>query len=94
MSDDGTGFAVRWPDGSDERCLTASPAVRELLVHDACYPVAEFVDLSRAALMRASQQVERRWGFPCPQAHAQLAALEQHAALFDPDAPVRVLHLP
>lgn len=91
MGGDGSGFAVRWPDGTDQQCLTT---VRGLLVHGACYPVAELVDLSRAALMRASQQVERRWGFPCPQAHAQLAALERRAAQFDPDAVVRVVHLP
>jgi len=56
--------------------------VKEHFAAGDSYPVAEFVDRSRAALTQASERVRRIFGFGCAQAVAQLADIEQRARAF------------
>ncbi|WIX80057.1 MSMEG_0570 family nitrogen starvation response protein [Amycolatopsis carbonis] len=75
-------FRVRWPDSSVQRCYSPSTVVEEHFTAGEAYPVAEFVERSRAALTLASERVLARFGFPCLRAAAQLADIERRAGAF------------
>ncbi|MEV6902128.1 MSMEG_0570 family nitrogen starvation response protein [Amycolatopsis sp. NPDC051372] len=75
-------FRVRWPDSSVQRCYSPSTVVEEHFAAGEGYPVAEFVERSRAALTLASERVLARFGFPCSRAAAQLADIERRAGAF------------
>lgn len=77
-----TRFRVRWPDQSTSLCYSPSSSIRERLQLAHPYPLAEFVQASRAALEHASRRVAEKYGFGCGQAFAQIAAIEQRAAQF------------
>ncbi len=81
-------FAIRWPDGTRQACYSPSTTIRDHFVPGTAYPLAEFLDRSRAALHAASERVRARYGRPCSLALGQLAAIEAEAARFaaGPDA--------
>jgi len=86
-------FHIRWPDGTVEACYSPSLVVKDFLVPEQTYPVAEFLELSRTALTLASDRVFAKHGFPCPRAIGQLKRIESTAARFaaSPEAQVEVL---
>lgn len=88
-----TTFRIRWPDGLEEACYSPSTIVREHLDAGRTYPLAEFLDLARTALRKASDRVRARYGHPCSAAAAQLSRIEATARRFDghPDATVACL---
>ena len=88
-----TTFRIRWPDGREEACYSPSTIVREHLDAGRTYPLAEFLNLARTALRKASDRVGARYGHPCSAAAAQLASIEATARRFDghPDATVTCL---
>jgi uncharacterized repeat protein (TIGR04042 family) len=73
-------FAVRWPDGTESRCYSPSLVISDHLAVGVSYPVAEFVDRSRTALLIASERVRAKYGMVCTSALAQLDAIERTAA--------------
>lgn len=84
-------LVLRWPDGGLQVCWSPGRLVHTRLETDRAYAVEDFLDRARVALMTASDRVQRRWGFPCPRAHAQWRELERRRALYPPTAEVTVL---
>jgi uncharacterized repeat protein (TIGR04042 family) len=83
-------FFVRWPDGDLSRCYSPSTVVRQYLEPGRTYPLAEFMDRSRAMLAAGSERVRAKYGFTCSGALDQLRALEERATAFASDQPVTV----
>ena len=85
-------FRIRWPDGTPETCYSPSLVIKDFFAPGESYSLHEFLRLSRAALMLASQRVETKYGWPCQRALNQLARLEDTASAFvgDPAASVAV----
>jgi uncharacterized repeat protein (TIGR04042 family) len=85
-------FVIRWPDGKPESCYSPSLVVKDFLAPGQTYALADFVARSRSALTIASQRVEKKYGFACSRARAQLARIETAAGAFTglPGARVRV----
>jgi uncharacterized repeat protein (TIGR04042 family) len=83
---------VRWPDDSIMTCYSPSLVIREYLEVGSAYPVAEFVERSRAALAIASDRVREKYGFACVRAAHALAEIEAKARALgaDPSGAVRV----
>ncbi len=71
-----TFWTVRWPDGSEEKLYSPSSVVAELFEAGQTYPVPDFLHRSRIALQRASNRVERKFGYACSSAMAQLDRIE------------------
>ncbi|WP_138472993.1 MSMEG_0570 family nitrogen starvation response protein [Poseidonocella sp. HB161398] len=81
-----TYWTVRWPDGAEERLYSPSSVVAELFSAGESYPVPDFLARARIAMERASNRVERKYGFACTSAMAQLDAIEARVAALG-DAP-------
>jgi putative flavoprotein involved in K+ transport len=71
-----TFWTVRWPDGSEEKLYSPSSVVAELFEVGQTYPVPDFLHRARIALQRASNRVERKFGYACSSAMAQLDRIE------------------
>ncbi|WP_240675489.1 MSMEG_0570 family nitrogen starvation response protein [Cellulomonas endophytica] len=85
-------FAVRWPDGAEERLYSPSLVVHDHLAVGGRYTVDDFVARSTRALRLASDRVAERFGMRCTSAEAQADEIRATAARFDPAAgPVEVL---
>lgn len=86
-------FHVRWPDGSTSACYSPSLIIGEYFRPGRVYPLAEFLQRSRAALQQASARVRAKYGVPCLRALKQLVEIEQRAVCFAGavDAEVTVL---
>lgn len=78
-----TYWTVRWPDGVEQRCYSPSSVVGELFSPGQSYPMDEFLSRARTAMERASARVEKKYGYFCTAASAQLAEIEQSAARFE-----------
>jgi uncharacterized repeat protein (TIGR04042 family) len=83
-------FLVRWPDGQLENCYSPSLVIRDYLKEGDSYGLTEFMELSRSALLIASERVRAKYGFPCSLALGQLARLETAAEAFAPYALVKI----
>lgn len=83
-------FLIRWPDGSRETCYSPSLVVKDFFAPGQSYPLADFLERSRAALTIASERVKARYGFPCSRAMAQLDRIETGAKAFAAVADARV----
>lgn len=75
-------FRVRWPDQSTTLCYSPSSSIRDNLKLKHPYPIAEFVETSKAALEYASERVAQKYGYGCGHAHAQIREIEARAASF------------
>jgi uncharacterized repeat protein (TIGR04042 family) len=73
---------VRWPEGPSQRIYSPSAVVEEYFAAGQTYPVAEFVERSREALMIAGERVKQDYDFPCGHASRSIALIEAHAELF------------
>lgn len=71
-----TYWTVRWPDGTEERLYSPSSVVAELFEPGRRYPTLDFLQRARIALVRASNRVERKYGFACSSAMDQLDRIE------------------
>jgi uncharacterized repeat protein (TIGR04042 family) len=85
-------FLIRWPDGRAESCYSPSLVVKDYLAPGETYPLADFIERSRAMLNIASERVRAKYGYACSSAMDQLARIETTAAAFAhlPDARVTV----
>ncbi len=88
-------WTLRWPDGSEERCYSPSSVITELFTPGQSYPLPEFLQRARIAMERASNRVERKYGYACSSAMDQLNRIETRVAGFDgqPDAHVTCLSI-
>ncbi len=75
-----TYWTVRWPDGAEERLYSPSSVVAELFTPGQSYPVPDFLNRARIAMERASNRVQKKYGFACSSAMAQLDAIEARVA--------------
>ncbi|MEM8553658.1 MAG: MSMEG_0570 family nitrogen starvation response protein [Pseudomonadota bacterium] len=75
-----TTWTVRWPDGTEEALYSPSSVVAEVFQPGTEYTVPDFLALSRIAMERASNRVERKYGFACSSAMAQLDRIEARVA--------------
>lgn len=77
-----TYWTVRWPDGTEERLYSPSSVVAELFTPGETYPLDDFLNRARIAMERASNRVEKKFGFACSSAMAQLDAIEARVPTF------------
>ncbi|HUH84779.1 MAG TPA: MSMEG_0570 family nitrogen starvation response protein [Stellaceae bacterium] len=75
-------FHLRWPDGSTSACYAPSLVIGEYLLPGRAYPLAEFLQRSRAALQHASERVREKYGFSCSRSLQQLEEIEHRASRF------------
>jgi len=73
---------VRWPDGPCQRIYSPAAVVEEYFAAGQTYPVAEFVERSREALLIAGERVKQEYDFPCGNASRSIALIEAHAELY------------
>lgn len=78
-----TYWTVRWPDGTEERLYSPSSVIGELFEAGQTYPLPDFLQRARVALERASNRVERKFGFACSSAMQQLDRIETRVSQFD-----------
>lgn len=83
-------FRVRWPDETESDCYSPSLVVRDYLVPETDYPVADFLVRADAALTEASARVQARYGFPCSRAQEQLRIIRDICGRFDVEADQRI----
>lgn len=76
-------WTLRWPDGSEERCYSPSSVITELFTPGQTYPLPDFLHRARIAMERASNRVERKYGFACSSAMDQLDRIERRVAEFE-----------
>ncbi|MEM8570343.1 MAG: MSMEG_0570 family nitrogen starvation response protein [Pseudomonadota bacterium] len=85
-----TTWTVRWPDGSEEALYSPSSVVAEVFDPGTVYTVPDFLSRARIAMNRASDRVERKYGYACSSAMAQLARIEARIATLDDDPKKRI----
>ncbi|WP_425101945.1 MSMEG_0570 family nitrogen starvation response protein [Tropicibacter sp. S64] len=83
-------WTLRWPDGSEERCYSPSSVITELFIPGQSYPLPEFLHRARIAMERASNRVQRKYGFACSSAMDQLDRIERRVADFEGQTDARV----
>jgi hypothetical protein len=84
-------FTIQLPDGTQKTCYSPSSVVLQHFRPQQELTIAEFVRESRIALTEASERVQRKFGFSCTAAAAQLEEIELFSQPFPPDDPVRIL---
>ncbi|MEP1768432.1 MAG: MSMEG_0570 family nitrogen starvation response protein [Sulfitobacter sp.] len=75
-----TFWTVRWPDGAEEKLYSPSGVVADHFTPGQSYTVPDFLLRARIALERASNRVERKYGFACSSAMEQLDRIETKVA--------------
>ncbi|MBT0959425.1 MSMEG_0570 family nitrogen starvation response protein [Alphaproteobacteria bacterium KMM 3653] len=90
-----TFWTVRWPDGSEEKLYSPSSVIAEVFKPGLSYPVPDFLQRARIAMERASNRVERKYGFACSSAMDQLDRIEAKVATFieQPDTEIACLKI-
>ncbi|OCX65371.1 hypothetical protein BFP70_09925 [Thioclava sp. SK-1] len=78
-----TFWTVRWPDGAEERLYSPSSIIGELFTAGQSYEVKDFLNRARIGLTRASNRVEKKYGFACSSAMDQLTRIETRIAPFE-----------
>lgn len=83
-------FQIEWPDGTVTRSYSPSTVVAHYFHEGMTMMVSELVAMSSEALERARDRVERRFGFRCSSAAAELELIRSRAAGFRGDELVRI----
>ena len=83
-------FVIRWPDGQRDSCYSPSLVIRDFLREGESYPVPDFLQRSRKALLIASERVQAKYGRACSLALGQLARIETTATQFTGQEDARV----
>ena len=83
-------WTLRWPDGSEERCYSPSSVITDMFPPGESYPLTDFLHRARIAMERASNRVERKYGFACSSAMEQLDRIERRAVDFEGQTEARV----
>lgn len=86
-------FEIEWPNGEVMECYSPSTIVCNYFREGDSMTVEELVSVSRAALNRASDRVEERFGFRCTASAEQRDKIIRQAACFDPGETVRILDI-
>lgn len=90
-----TFWTVRWPDGAEEKLYSPSSVVSEVFEPGQSYPADDFLQRARIAMERASNRVQRKYGFACSSAMDQLDRIEAKLATFKDQegAEIACLHI-
>ena len=88
-----TFWTVRWPDGAEEKLYSPSSVVAELFTPGTTYKVPDFLHRARIAMERASNRVERKYGFACSSAMDQLARIELKISAFEDQSEITCLQI-
>ncbi|MEM8867372.1 MAG: MSMEG_0570 family nitrogen starvation response protein [Verrucomicrobiota bacterium] len=88
-----TPFTVELPDGTVRQCYSPSSIVHKYFSRGETMPVSEFLTKARAALTKASERVEAKFGFACSGATASLATIEAWGATLKPEDPVKIIQI-
>ena len=83
-------WTLRWPDGSEERCYSPSSVITDMFTPGESYPLTDFLHRARIAMERASNRVERKYGFACSSAMEQLDRIKRRAVDFEGQTEARV----
>tara|TARA_R110000751_G_C13636573_1_gene466436 strand:- start:71 stop:355 length:285 start_codon:yes stop_codon:yes gene_type:complete len=83
-------WTLRWPDGSEERCYSPSSVITDMFTPGESYPLTDFLHRARIAMERASNRVERKYGFACSSAMEQLDRIKRRAVDFEGQTDARV----
>ena len=75
-------FVLRWPNGEEESCYSPSTVIYDYLRAGESYSLDEFMILSEAALVSASDRVRRRYGYECSSANDQLRLIQARISDF------------
>ena len=75
-------FIVRWPNGEEEACYSPSTVIHDYLESGKSYPLEDFMSLSEAALLNASERVRQRFGYECSAAKDQLRVIRERVSKF------------
>jgi len=89
-------FVVLWPDGVEEECYSPSTVIYEYFEQGESYTLDEFMTLSEAALLSASERVRQRYGFSCSSASDQLRVIQariDHFRSSSEQGKITVLHM-
>lgn len=70
-------FSLRWPDGSQQACLSPSRTIERALTPGASYPVDELVRRCSEALHAGSDRLRSLRGFGCAAALATVEAIAE-----------------
>ncbi len=86
-------FYVEWPDGQQDSCYSPSLVVQQHLKEGVTYPLQDFLERSRTALLMADERVLAKYGQHCSLALGQLHRIEQRVAQYAdfPEPQVRVI---
>lgn len=84
-------FNVRWPDNTSSHCYSPSSTITEFFEAGKVYPLDDFVEISRAALNKASDRVRLKYGYMCSSAMDQLQQIEATAERFRDISDARVI---
>lgn len=88
-----TFWTVRWPDGAEEKLYSPSSVVAELFTPGTTYKVPDFLHRARIAMERASNRVERKYGFACSSAMDQLDRIELKISAFEDQSEITCLQI-
>ncbi|WP_455222610.1 MSMEG_0570 family nitrogen starvation response protein [Kaarinaea lacus] len=69
-------FVLLWPDGVEEKCYSPSTVIYDYFEVGESYSLDEFMTLSEAALISASERVRQRYGYLCSSASDQLKLIQ------------------
>jgi uncharacterized repeat protein (TIGR04042 family) len=89
-------FVLLWPDGVEEKCYSPSTVIYDYFEVGENYSLDEFMTLSEAALMSASERVRQRYGYVCSSASDQLKLIQDRINHFrekDVQGQITVLHM-
>ena len=86
-------FKIEWPNGEIMECYSPSTIVRQYFKADDTLTIEELIAISTAALDRASERVEERFGFICAAAAEQNDKIICAAAGFESNAVVRIIEI-
>jgi uncharacterized repeat protein (TIGR04042 family) len=89
-------FVLLWPDGVEEKCYSPSTVIYEYFKPGESYSLDEFMTLSEAALLSASERVRQRYGYSCSSASDQLKVIQARIGHFrnsNAQGKITVLHM-
>ena len=86
-------FKIEWPNGEIMECYSPSTVVRQYFTADDTLTIEALISISTAALDRASERVEERFGFVCTAAAEQKGKIIRAAAGFESNAVVRIIEI-
>ena len=86
-------FEIEWPDGRVTGHYSPSTIVRQYLEVGQHLSVRRLLEVSAAALERASMRVEEVYGYRCSSALESMGTILREAERYRPDEEVTIRHV-